>query len=209
MRAFFRGIVCGALGLVGACTEPDAEHDVHSAVPAVPGDDATLHAAALQSVSPEEVAAARARWPADLLAIVKRAEREFDVPTVSVLAFDALPEGTVLFDVRTSAEASVSSIPSAHLLADEHARQALLDAPPSGPVVVSCAAGWRSARFTQALRAKGVEAYNLEGGLFAWVAAGRTILDPDGRATKRVHTYNKDWASSLPTDHEVVLEPKP
>lgn len=39
-------------------------------------------------------------------------------------------------------------------------------------VVVMCHSGARSARVTAALAARGVEAYNLKGGIVAWVAAG-------------------------------------
>lgn len=40
------------------------------------------------------------------------------------------------------------------------------------PVIVVCAVGGRSSRVAQYLALQGLEAANLEGGLFAWEAAG-------------------------------------
>jgi rhodanese-related sulfurtransferase len=43
------------------------------------------------------------------------------------------------------------------------------------PVVVVCAAGGRSSRVAQYLVLQGLEAVNLDGGLFAWEAAGLPV----------------------------------
>jgi rhodanese-related sulfurtransferase len=43
------------------------------------------------------------------------------------------------------------------------------------PVVVVCAMGGRSSRVAQYLALQGLEAANLEGGLFAWEAAGLPV----------------------------------
>ncbi len=43
------------------------------------------------------------------------------------------------------------------------------------PVIVVCASGGRSARVAQYLTLQGLEAVNLEGGLFAWEAAGLPV----------------------------------
>jgi rhodanese-related sulfurtransferase len=48
------------------------------------------------------------------------------------------------------------------------------------PVIFSCRTGARSAMATDAFRASGVEAFNLEGGLEAWVEAGLEIEPADG-----------------------------
>ena len=173
-------LALAALMSAAACTEPEELHD-------------PMH--------PE--------WPPALAAIIAEAEADYGVPTVAVVDVDSLPEGTPILDVRTAAEASVSVIPGSTLLADKAAQKAWLASPAKGPVLVSCAAGVRSARFTRTLREAGVEAYNLEGGIFAWAAAGKPVLDPDGKPTKRVHTYNTKWAPCLVSDHEAVQLPKP
>jgi rhodanese-related sulfurtransferase len=48
------------------------------------------------------------------------------------------------------------------------------------PLVFYCRSGSRSALAAQAFRASGYEAYNLEGGLEAWVASGLPIEPADG-----------------------------
>jgi rhodanese-related sulfurtransferase len=48
------------------------------------------------------------------------------------------------------------------------------------PVVFQCRTGSRSSFATAAFREAGFEAYNLAGGLEAWVEAGRPIEPEDG-----------------------------
>ena len=49
------------------------------------------------------------------------------------------------------------------------------------PVVFYCRVGARSAMATEAFRAAGFDAFNLEGGLVAWVAQGLPLEPEDGR----------------------------
>lgn len=49
------------------------------------------------------------------------------------------------------------------------------------PVVFYCRVGGRSAVATQAFRASGWDAYNMEGGIAAWVERGLPIEPDDGR----------------------------
>jgi sulfur-carrier protein adenylyltransferase/sulfurtransferase len=80
----------------------------------------------------------------------------------------------VLIDVREPAEAAMSAIPGAQLIP----LGGLLDGtrvhevPRGREVVVHCAVGGRSAIATQVLRAEGIDAVNLEGGIHAWLARG-------------------------------------
>jgi len=48
------------------------------------------------------------------------------------------------------------------------------------PIVFYCRSGSRSAMTTQAFRASGFQAFNLTGGLLAWVAKGLPIVPDDG-----------------------------
>lgn len=52
------------------------------------------------------------------------------------------------------------------------------------PVVFQCRLGIRSAMATQAFRASGFDAYNLDGGIQAWVDAGLPIEPEDGRVAE-------------------------
>jgi hydroxyacylglutathione hydrolase len=55
------------------------------------------------------------------------------------------------------------------------------------PVILSCRSGGRSAMATAALRASGLNALNLEGGLEAWVEKGLPIDPPDGEVAHPRH----------------------
>ena len=50
----------------------------------------------------------------------------------------------------------------------------------SKPVAVVCRSGNRSELATMMFQARGYEAYNVEGGMEAWAAAGYSVETPDG-----------------------------
>jgi rhodanese-related sulfurtransferase len=52
------------------------------------------------------------------------------------------------------------------------------------PVIFLCRVGSRSGMATQAFRASGYEAYNLRGGIVAWVEAGLPLEPQDGRVAE-------------------------
>ena len=84
-----------------------------------------------------------------------------------------LSEGWMLLDVRTEDEwADARIADSVHIPMDQLMQR--LDEVPDRVVCV-CAVGARSARVAQYLNAKGREAVNLEGGLYAWAASGFSI----------------------------------
>lgn len=77
-----------------------------------------------------------------------------------------------LVDVREADELEAAAVPGATHLPMSHVG---VDEYPdfgANKVVVMCRSGVRSARVAAALAARGVEAYNLEGGIVAWIAAG-------------------------------------
>ena len=49
-----------------------------------------------------------------------------------------------------------------------------------GPLVVVCKMGGRSAMVAGWLLQNGVDAVNLDGGVLAWVSAGRPLVTDDG-----------------------------
>jgi rhodanese-related sulfurtransferase len=90
-------------------------------------------------------------------------------------------DDTQLVDVRTRAEHDAGRIAgAAHLELERLAAQAgALDR--ERPVVFYCRSGSRSALATDAFRAAGYDAYNLAGGLEAWVESGLPLEPADGR----------------------------
>src|ERR1044072_3604323 len=51
----------------------------------------------------------------------------------------------------------------------------------TGPVVVICRVGGRSAHVAQALATVGIDAVNIDGGMAAWEAAGQPVVGNDGK----------------------------
>lgn len=86
-----------------------------------------------------------------------------------------------LVDVRESYEHEAGRIAGGrHIEMDKlPAEASSLD--PDRPPVFYCRTGARSAAATEAFRASGFEAYNLDGGIVAWVDAGLPIEPDDGR----------------------------
>ena len=85
-----------------------------------------------------------------------------------------------LVDVRETYEWNEGRIAGArHVEMDQLSAEAgSLSGDP--PVVFYCRIGGRSAVATQAFRASGLDAYNLAGGLVAWVEKGLPIEPDDG-----------------------------
>lgn len=86
-----------------------------------------------------------------------------------------LDAGAVLVDVRSAQEWRGEHAPAArHIPLDQLERRAG-DLPAGAPVVVMCHSGVRSARGASMLRAKGVDAHSLRGGIMAWKRAGERV----------------------------------
>jgi rhodanese-related sulfurtransferase len=89
-----------------------------------------------------------------------------------------------LVDVRTPEEVDAGRIAGTlHIELEQLPTQAS-EIDPERPVVFYCRTGSRSAMATGAFRAAGYEAYNLDGGLLAWVEGGLPI-EPEGGSVAR------------------------
>lgn len=150
---------------------------------------------------------AEGRTDAEKRAAIEAMYREFqpdfpDAPEISVEELIRLRtrEDLLIVDVREPEERMVSIIPGAiSKEAFESLKRGLGDA----PIVVHCTIGYRSAGYVEALKAEGIEAYNLKGSILSWVHAGQPVVDPEGNETKRVHVYGKRW-DLLPEEYEAV-----
>lgn len=93
-------------------------------------------------------------------------------PEVPVVLAETLAghEGEVfILDVREPDEFEEGHIPGACLIPLGSLQRRVAEVPKDRQVVVVCAVGGRSARATHFLRAQGVEAVNLHGGMRAWL----------------------------------------
>lgn len=96
------------------------------------------------------------------------------VPAVEPAAAHDRDDDVLLLDVREPAEWQSGHAPDAvHV----PLRQLSVDGlPEAGAVYVVCRSGNRSGSATKALRAAGVEAFNVAGGMIAWQRAGLPMV---------------------------------
>jgi rhodanese-related sulfurtransferase len=107
----------------------------------------------------------------------------------------------LLVDVRDDNEHSVSLIPGAITRSDYESNRALYVAQ---RIVPYCTVGYRSGRYTRELRQQGVDAVNFEGSIMAWVEAGQPLVTPNGKDTRRVHTWSRQIKA--PPGYEQVVD---
>ncbi|MEV4612277.1 rhodanese-like domain-containing protein [Kitasatospora sp. NPDC049258] len=99
------------------------------------------------------------------------------IPTTDAAS---VPADAVLLDVREQDEWDAGHVEGAlHIPIGEVI--ARLDELPAQKLYVLCRVGGRSAQVVQYLVAQGREAVNVDGGMFAWEAAGRPMTAGDGR----------------------------
>ena len=89
-------------------------------------------------------------------------------------------EGALLLDVREADEWAAGPAPAATPLRLADVPERIGDLPGDADVVVICRSGARSDRAAAFLRAQGIEAVNLAGGMQAWAAAGLDVITDDG-----------------------------
>ena len=104
-----------------------------------------------------------------------------DVPCVTAEeARKRLVAGGVLIDVREADEWLAGHDPAARHIPLAEVLTHLGELPSDLDVLVICRSGNRSRAVTEALRARGIEAWNVEGGMRAWQEAGGDVLRADG-----------------------------
>lgn len=86
-----------------------------------------------------------------------------------------------LVDVREGYEWEAGRIAGARHVELERLAGRAEELPRDRPIVFQCRLGARSAMATEAFRASGWDAYNLSGGIIAWVERGLPIEPQGGR----------------------------
>jgi rhodanese-related sulfurtransferase len=109
-------------------------------------------------------------------------------------------EEWIIVDVRSPRERAVSVIPGSMSKEEFEAR---LEEAREKHILVYCTAGCRSGAYAQKLRKRGLDAFNLRGGVLAWALGGGTFVAPDGQPTDHVHVYGRRW-NSLPSGYVPV-----
>ncbi len=85
-----------------------------------------------------------------------------------------------VIDVRETYEREAGHIAGTRHIALNELSSAAASLQQDRPVVFYCRVGSRSTMAAQALRAAGLEAYSMEGGLRRWVEEGRPLSPQDG-----------------------------
>jgi len=101
------------------------------------------------------------------------------VPLPEIAASDVAP-GTHILDVREDDEWAAGHIDGSQHIPLGQLMERLDELPADQQVVVTCKMGGRSARATAYLVQSGRDAVNLDGGVTAWTAAGRPLVDGAG-----------------------------
>jgi rhodanese-related sulfurtransferase len=105
-------------------------------------------------------------------------------PSVPAIDVDAVAEDTLILDVREPDEYAAGHIANALPMPMGSVPERIPELPDGQRIVVVCRSGGRSARVTGYLRQEGLSAVNLDGGMRAWVAAGRPMTtDTDTEPT--------------------------
>ncbi len=96
-----------------------------------------------------------------------------------------LAGGTQLLDVRTEEEWKEGHLKDAKRVTvteDGFLEKATALLDKKKPVVVYCRSGKRSAMAAEQLRTAGYTVYDMEGGITAWIAAGKEVVKPDAKS---------------------------
>lgn len=101
---------------------------------------------------------------------------DVQVPVIDITGLrDALDEGAPLIDVRQPDEWAQAHVRDARLVPLGEVTERTGEIPTDETVYVICRSGNRSGRAVEYLRANGVDAVNVEGGMLAWVEAGNAV----------------------------------
>ena len=121
---------------------------------------------------------------------------QHSVPEISVPEAAKKASSTIFLDAREPREYEVSHLKGALYAGYDHFDLSKISLPDENArIVVYCSVGYRSEKIAEKLIAAGYKnVANLYGGIFEWVNQGNPIVDMNGNATNRLHTYNKAWS---------------
>lgn len=122
-------------------------------------------------------------------------------------------ENLVVLDSRKKVEFETSHLKDAiwigyHKFKPKRVLEQLPDK--STPIVVYCSIGVRSNHIGKRLMDLGyTEVYNLYGGIFEWVNEARPIYDLEGKPTKNIHAYDREWGRFLEKGDKIYGKKRP
>jgi len=99
----------------------------------------------------------------------------YGVPQVPSVNVSDLSPGVFLVDIREDDEWSEGRAPGALHVPLQTLPERLSELPADAPVYLICRSGSRSAYAAAWLGQQGIEAFNVDGGMLEWAAAGRPM----------------------------------
>ncbi len=108
------------------------------------------------------------------------AETETEIHLSPGRAAELIEAGAELIDVRRDYEWDGGRIAGARRVEVNDLTAEADSLPHDRPVLFYCRSGSRSGMAAEAFRQAGFDAYNIDGGLTAWVDAGQALDPPDG-----------------------------
>ncbi len=125
-----------------------------------------------------------------------------EVPDISVPEAMRLQKSgrAVFVDQREPEEQRVSMLPGAVTASQVQRHPERY----KGRILIAyCTISYRSGLLARELRKKGLQVYNLRGGILAWVHQGGKVYDPQGRRVRRIHVYGRRW-NLAPAGYQAV-----
>jgi rhodanese-related sulfurtransferase len=104
----------------------------------------------------------------------------FGQPRVPSTDVSAITDETFLLDVREADEWQAGRAPNAVHAPMSSIQQNLASIPTDRQIVVVCRVGGRSEQVTAWLVSQDYDALNLSGGMLAWAASGRPVVNDAG-----------------------------
>ncbi len=109
-------------------------------------------------------------------------------------------EEWIIVDVRSEKEQAVSVIPGSINISRFELQEGDMQ---NKSILVYCTAGCRSGEYVRRLVKRGINAFNLRGGVLEWALKGKPFVTLQGDLTKRVHVYSGKW-NVVPEGYEPV-----
>ena len=131
---------------------------------------------------------------------------KFSTPVLSVTELSQRLDSVLILDTREIDEFTTSHIPGAyHAGYNDFNMDDWKHVPRNTEVVLYCSIGYRSEKISGKFRKEGFEnVHNLYGSIFEWANQGFPLEDANGKATRRLHTYNKKWSKYVSDQVEKI-----
>lgn len=135
-------------------------------------------------------------------ALIQEFEPRFTVTQVeaSIAQVWSQEKRVVFIDVREPKEIAVSAIPGAITQSQFESNPGLYQ---GKPLVAYCTIGYRSSKFAERWRQRGVTIDNLRGGVLLWAHARGKMVDARRQPTQQIHVYGASW-DLLPSSYHSV-----